>query len=70
MKRWLVPVGVVIVVFEIFTVLALRAHWTMDVYAGAVTALLVGILAGWVSPVVDRALALVTGLRKPNTADA
>jgi hypothetical protein len=70
MKRWLVPGGVVIVVFEIFTVLALRAHWTMDVYAGAVTALLVGILAGWVSPVVDRALALVTGLRKPNAADA
>lgn len=25
--------------YEIFTVLALRAHWTMDVYAGFVTAL-------------------------------
>ena len=27
--------------YEILTVLALRAHWTMDVYAGAVSALLV-----------------------------
>jgi ABC-type dipeptide/oligopeptide/nickel transport system permease subunit len=31
------------------------------VYAGAVTALLVGILAGWVGPWVDRVLARVTG---------
>ena len=26
--------------YEIFAVLALRAHWTMDVYAGAVSAVL------------------------------
>ncbi|NDD31362.1 MAG: phosphatase PAP2 family protein [Proteobacteria bacterium] len=37
----LVWVGVGLALFEVFTVLALRAHWTMDVYAGAVTAVLV-----------------------------
>ena len=69
-SRWLAPVGVLIVVFEVFTVLALRAHWTMDVYAGAVTALLVGILAGSVSPPVDRALARLTGRRTSNGSAA
>ena len=34
-------VGAALALFEIFAVLALRAHWTMDVYAGLVTALLV-----------------------------
>ena len=32
--------GLGLAVFEIVAVLALRAHWTMDVYAGFVTALL------------------------------
>ena len=62
-RRWLIPVGVLIVIFEATTVLALRAHWTMDVYAGAVTAVLVGILAGWVGPWVDRGLGRMTGGR-------
>lgn len=31
--------------YEIFTVLALRAHWTMDVYAGFVTAILCYLIA-------------------------
>lgn len=34
-------IGGGLALFEILTVLALRAHWTMDVYAGAVTAVLV-----------------------------
>lgn len=33
-------VALAVGLYEVFTVLALRAHWTMDVYAGAVTALL------------------------------
>ncbi|MFA5506555.1 MAG: phosphatase PAP2-related protein [Vulcanimicrobiota bacterium] len=32
--------AVVLGLYEIFAVLALRAHWTMDVYAGAVSAIL------------------------------
>ncbi len=61
--KWWVPVGVVIVVFEVLTVLALRAHWTMDVYAGGVTAVLVGIVAGWVGPWVDEGLGKLLGQR-------
>ena len=33
-------IGAAIAIFEIIAVLALRAHWTMDVYAGFVTAIL------------------------------
>lgn len=60
-RAWLVPLGVAIALFEIFTVLALRAHWTMDVYAGAVSAMFIAHVAGTVSPPVDRALAALTG---------
>ena len=38
-RRWLTTLAVLIVVFEILTVLALRAHYTMDVFTGIVTAL-------------------------------
>jgi len=62
-RRELIAVGVLIAVFEIVTVLALRAHWTMDVYAGMVTALLVAIIAGWISPPVDRELRRLTGTK-------
>ncbi len=64
LRRWLIPVGVFMALFEMATVLALRAHWTMDVYAGAVTALLVAIIAGPLSVPADNALARITG-RKP-----
>lgn len=47
---WLVLAGL-IVLFEVGTVLVLRAHWTMDVFAGAVAALwsheLISKLAPW-----------------------
>ena len=46
---------------EATTVLVLRAHYTMDVFAGAVTALWIGIVAARVSPAVDRALLRITG---------
>lgn len=48
--------GVAIIAFEVLTVLALRAHWTMDVFAGAVTALWVYGIAVAVSPAVDELL--------------
>lgn len=41
-------------VFEMLTVLVLRAHYTMDVYAGAITALLVGLLASSIAKPADR----------------
>jgi membrane-associated phospholipid phosphatase len=61
LRKWLIPVGVGIALFEMVAVLMLRAHWSMDVYAGAVTALLVACIAGPVSKPIDRALARLTG---------
>jgi membrane-associated phospholipid phosphatase len=54
LDRRLIAVGVMLAVFEVFAVLSLRAHWTMDVYAGAVTAILVALFAKWAAPAVDR----------------
>lgn len=59
--RRLIPLGIAIGIFEVAAVLALRAHWTMDVYAGAVTALLVALLAGGIAAPVDRLLLRWTG---------
>ena len=47
-KRWL-AVGVLIAIFEIATVLILRAHYTMDVFTGVVTGLYAAYLAGCIS---------------------
>jgi len=44
-KLWLTAVGVLIVVFEVTTVLVLRAHYTMDVFTGVVTGLYAAYLA-------------------------
>jgi len=48
-RRWLTRLGVMIVLFEVGTVLILRAHYTMDVFTGLVTGLYVAHLAGWLS---------------------
>jgi len=56
-RRWLVAVAVVIAVFQMGVVLVLRAHWTMDVFAGAVTALVAAYLAAQLAPRCDRLLA-------------
>jgi len=49
--------GILIALFEIATVLLLRAHYTMDVFAGAVTAFFaMGLADRWAAG-VDRALA-------------
>jgi membrane-associated phospholipid phosphatase len=53
-RRSLVPWCVGLAIFEMVAVLALRAHWTMDVYAGAVSALLVALLAPTLARPVDR----------------
>jgi len=48
--------GIAIAVLEAAAVLILRAHYTMDVFAGAVTALWVWTAASMLAPGVDRAL--------------
>lgn len=54
-RRWL-PVAAFIIFFEVGTVLVLWAHYTMDVYAGAISALAMFLLAGHLAPACDRAL--------------
>ena len=56
-KGWLTGVAILIVVFEIATVLVLRAHYTMDVFTGAIAALYVASLVSRISPSLDRRLA-------------
>lgn len=48
-----VALGIAVAVFEIGTVLVLRAHYTMDVFTGAITALYVNQLAWKFAPHVD-----------------
>lgn len=54
-RRWLTGVGVLIVVFEVATVLVLRAHYTMDVFTGLVTALYTAYLAGRIAEALKTA---------------
>jgi PAP2 superfamily C-terminal len=56
--------AVAVALFEIGTVLVLRAHYTMDVYAGAITALFIALLAEKVAAPVDRWLGGVTSATK------
>jgi hypothetical protein len=49
-------IGAVVAVIEATTVLVLRAHYTMDVFAGAVTALWIAGVAAALAPGVDRLL--------------
>lgn len=53
-KRWLTALGILVAVFEIATVLVLRAHYTMDVFTGIVTGLYAAYLAGWISTALNR----------------
>lgn len=52
-KRWLTTMGVGIVLFEIATVLILRAHYTMDVFTGILAALCVARFCTLVAPRID-----------------
>ena len=55
-KRWLTSLAVLAVIFEIATLVVLRAHYTMDLFAGLMTALWVGHISAKISPWVDRRL--------------
>jgi hypothetical protein len=53
-KHWLTALGILVAVFEIATVLVLRAHYTMDVFTGIVTGLYAAYLADWISGAMNR----------------
>ncbi len=53
--------GAAIVLVEAAAVLVLRAHYTMDVFTGAVTALWVWTAASALAPAIDRWLAALVG---------
>jgi len=48
-RRWLTTLGLLIALFEVATVLILRAHYTMDVFTGMVTGLYAAYLAEFIS---------------------
>jgi hypothetical protein len=54
-RRWLC-LGIVIALLEAATVLVLQAHYTMDVFTGAVAARYASILAARIAPWCDRKL--------------
>ena len=53
-RNWLTALAVLIVFFEIAAVLILRAHYTMDVFAGAMAGLWVAAFCDSVSPRLER----------------
>jgi hypothetical protein len=53
-RNWLTALAVLIVGFEVATVLVLRAHYTMDVFTGIVAALWVAHFSERVSPRIDQ----------------
>src|SRR5260370_233165 len=53
-RNWLTVLAVLIAIFEVATVLILRAHYTMDVFTGIVAALWVARLSERVSPRIDQ----------------
>ncbi len=52
-RNWLTMTAIVIVIFEIATVLVLRAHYTMDVFTGIIAALWISHLSGRIAPRLD-----------------
>jgi len=61
--RWLTVLAFSIVVFEVLTVLALRAHYTMDVFAAILAALGAAHVSKSVAPRLDRWLSRISGGR-------
>jgi 1-acyl-sn-glycerol-3-phosphate acyltransferase len=55
-KPWLTGLAITVALFEIATVIVLRAHYTMDVFTGALAALLISGVAARVAPPCDRLL--------------
>ena len=56
-RPWLTALAILLVLFEVSTVLILRAHYTMDVFAGTLAALWIARVSERFSPALDRRLA-------------
>jgi hypothetical protein len=52
-RKWLTVTAVLIVLFEVATVLILRAHYTMDVFTGVLAALWVARISERIAPSLD-----------------
>ncbi len=63
-RRWWIP-AVLVLLFEMTTVIVLRAHYAMDVYAGVISAMLVAVIAARVAPSVDRWLSGSATIQPP-----
>lgn len=54
-KSWLTACGILLVLFEVTTVIVLRAHYTMDIFTGLLAALCVAAISDpisrWLAPV-------------------
>src|SRR5216684_288746 len=55
-RKWLTFAAVLVVFFEVATVLILRAHYTFDVFTGIIAALWVAHVSERLSPLLDRLL--------------
>ncbi len=55
-RKWLTSTAILIVLFEIATVVILRAHYTMDVFTGILAALWISRLSERLSPHLDQQL--------------
>ncbi|PYT61605.1 MAG: hypothetical protein DMG35_08960 [Acidobacteria bacterium] len=55
-RKWLTSTAILIVLFEIATVVILRAHYTMDVFTGILAALWIAPLSERLSPHLDQRL--------------
>ncbi len=55
-RKWLTTIAILLVLFEVATVLILRAHYTMDVFTGMLAALWVARISERLSPSLDRRL--------------
>jgi membrane-associated phospholipid phosphatase len=64
----LLALGIALALFEIGTVIVLRAHYTMDVIAGAVAAVWAAHAADYIAPRLDRTLAAWWPATTPNAA--
>ncbi len=55
-RKWLTATAILIVLFEIATVIILRAHYTMDIFTGILAALWISPLSERLSPYLDQRL--------------
>jgi membrane-associated phospholipid phosphatase len=53
-RKWLTALAILLVLFEVASVLILRAHYTMDVFTGILAALWVARISERLSPALDR----------------